>query len=105
LLLLLLLLTGLWMLSTAAAFPGFALGAWVWEFAFTCGCVLQAAHIARSDPGGRAILLVPAAFALASMVGPALSGQLYAPGAQHVLALAALTSMAPLAVLLWRRPR
>jgi predicted MFS family arabinose efflux permease len=102
---LLLLLTGLWMLSTAAAFPGFALGAWVWEFAFTCGCVLQAAHIARSDPGGRAILLVPAAFALASMVGPALSGQLYAPGAQHVLALAALTSMAPLAVLLWRRPR
>jgi MFS family permease len=102
---LLILLAGLAVLATATAFPGFALGAWVWEFAFTCGCVLQAAHIARSDPGGRAILLVPAAFALASMVGPALAGQLYAPGAQFVLALAALTSIAPLAVLLLRHRR
>jgi MFS family permease len=101
----LLLVAGLAMLAAATAFLGFALGAWVWEFAFTCGCVLQAAHIARSDPGGRAILLVPAAFALASMVGPALAGQLYAPGAHSVLALAALSSIAPLAVLVLRRIR
>lgn len=97
------LLTGLGLLAFAPGFMAYALGAWIWEFGFTCGCVLQAAHIARSDPGGRAILLVPAAFALASMVGPGLAGQLYAPGALGLLAMAALTSMAPLAVLTLRR--
>ena len=100
---LLLLLVGLALLATANAFSGFALGAWVWEFAFTCGCVLQAAHIARLDNSGRAILLVPAAFALASMVGPGVAGQLYAPGAHSVLVLATLTSVAPLLALLLRR--
>jgi hypothetical protein len=65
--------------------------------------VLQAAHIARCDPSGRAILLVPAAFALASMVGPGLAGQLFTPGAAQVLALAALSSLAPLAAVWIRR--
>ncbi|MGI9153416.1 MAG: hypothetical protein ACR2IY_06015 [Rubrivivax sp.] len=65
--------------------------------------MLQAAHIARQDPSGRAILLVPAAFALASMVGPGLAGQLYSPGAGAVLWLAALTSVVPLAAVLIRR--
>ena len=100
---LLLLAAGLALLATATGFPAFALGAWVWEFAFTCGCVLQAAHIARQDPSGRAILLVPAAFALASMVGPGLAGQLYVPGAAQVLLLAALTSVVPLAAVWIRR--
>lgn len=100
---LLLLVAGLALLATATGFPAFALGAWVWEFAFTCGCVLQAAHIARQDPSGRAILLVPAAFALASMVGPGLAGQLYVPGAAQVLLLAALTSVVPLAAVWIRR--
>jgi hypothetical protein len=100
---LLLLVAGLLLLASAAGFPAFALGAWVWEFAFTCGCVLQAAHIARQDPSGRAILLVPAAFALASMVGPGLAGQLYSPGAGAVLCLAALTSVVPLAAVLVKR--
>lgn len=100
---LLLLGAGLLLLASASGFTRFALGAWVWEFAFTCGCVLQAAHIARQDPSGRAILLVPAAFALASMVGPGLAGQLYTPGAAQVLVLAALTSVAPLAALWMRR--
>jgi predicted MFS family arabinose efflux permease len=100
---LLLLVAGLLLLASAAGFPAFALGAWVWEFAFTCGCVLQAAHIARQDPSGRAILLVPAAFALASMVGPGLAGQLYSPGAGAVLCLAALTSVGPLAAVLVKR--
>ena len=99
-----LLLVGLGLLGTASGFAGFALGAWVWEFAFTCGCVLQAAHIARQDPSGRAILLVPAAFALASMVGPGLAGQLFAPGAAQVLLLAGLTAAAPL-VGSWARRR
>jgi len=100
---LVLLAAGLLLLASAAGFPAFALGAWVWEFAFTCGCVLQAAHIARQDPSGRAILLVPAAFALASMVGPGLAGQLYVPGAAPVLWLAALTSVVPLAAVWFRR--
>ena len=100
---LLLLGAGLLLLASASGFTRFALGAWVWEFAFTCGCVLQAAHIARQDPSGRAILLVPAAFALASMVGPGLAGQLYTPGAAQVLVLAAVTSVAPLAALWIRR--
>ena len=100
---LLLLAAGLLLLASATGFPAFALGAWVWEFAFTCGCVLQAAHIARQDPSGRAILLVPAAFALASMVGPGLAGQLYEPGAMPVLWLAALTSVVPLTAVWFRR--
>jgi MFS family permease len=99
---LLLLGAGLLLLASASGFTRFALGAWVWEFAFTCGCVLQAAHIARQDPSGRAILLVPAAFALASMVGPGLAGQLYSPGAAMVLLLAALSSVVPWAAA-WRR--
>ena len=99
---LLLLGAGLLLLASASGFTRFALGAWVWEFAFTCGCVLQAAHIARQDPSGRAILLVPAAFALASMVGPGLAGQLYSPGALMVLLLAALSSVVPWAAALRR---
>ncbi|MEI8264808.1 MAG: MFS transporter [Betaproteobacteria bacterium] len=98
-----LLLCGLGLLGAASCFAGFALGAWIWEFAFTCGCVLQAAHIARRDPSGRAILLVPAAFALASMVGPGLAGQLFTPGAGQVLLLAALASVAPTAAVWVRR--
>jgi hypothetical protein len=88
---LLLLAAGLAGLGVAEGFVAFALGAWVWEFAFTCGCVLQAAQIARLDPGGRVIVLVPAAFALGSMTGPALAGQLFQagqPGALLLLALA-----------------
>ena len=100
---LLLLAFGLALLGTATGFPAFALGAWVWEFAFTCGCVLQAAHIARQDPSGRLILLVPAAFALASMIGPGLAGQMFTPGAVQVLLLAALTSVVPLAAVSVRR--
>lgn len=84
-------------------FVAFALGAWVWEFAFTCGCVLQTAGIARTDSGGRAVVLVPAAFALASMVGPGLAGQLLAAGSfSVVLAFALLSSLVPLLVMIVR---
>jgi len=79
---------GLLMLGAGSGFAAYAIGAWVWEFAFTCGCILQTAHIARCDPGGRAIVLVPAAFALGSMVGPAMAGQLFGTG--QVLALLAM---------------
>ncbi len=91
--------TGLLLLATGKTFVPFSLGAWVWEFSFTCGCVFQTAVIARSDPSGRAIVLVPAAFALSSMVGPGMAGYLVADGNFLALLAAALGStMVPLAV-------
>jgi predicted MFS family arabinose efflux permease len=95
---------GLALLVGAETFLPFALGAWIWEFAFTCGCVYQAAAIARSDPAGRAVMLVPAVFALSSMVGPAVAGQLAAGGSYGgVLALAAVCSVVPaLAYQFWQ---
>lgn len=84
------------LLATGTSFAPYAMGAWIWEFAFTCGCVYQAAAIARSDPSGRAVVLVPAVFACSSMVGPGLAGQLAAGGSfTGVLYLAALCSLVP----------
>lgn len=94
------LLGGLALLATAQGFVPYAAGAWLWEFAFTCGCVLQTAHIARTDANGRAVVLVPAAFALASMVGPGLAGKLMgaAGGTSQVLLLALASSCIPVLV-------
>lgn len=102
---------GLLLLGSADSFLPFALGAWIWEFAFTCGCVLQTAAIARRDASGRAVLLVPAAFAVSSMVGPALAGQLLAQGAANqflpLLVLALASSVVPMLAALvgvrWQR--
>ncbi len=97
---------GLALLSTAQTFLPFALGAWIWEFAFTCGCVYQAAAIARSDAAGRAVMLVPAVFALSSMVGPGVAGQLAEGGTYGgVLLLAAVCSVVPPLVYQWWQPR
>ena len=91
--------TGLLLLATGKTFVPFALGAWVWEFAFTCGCVFQTAAIARSDPSGRAIVLVPAAFALSSMVGPGVAGYLVADGNfLALLGMALGSTLVPLGV-------
>ncbi len=96
---------GLVLLQTASAFIGFALGAWIWEFAFTCGCVFHAASIARSDPSGRAVMLVPAVFALSSMAGPGLAGQIVAGGNYvGLLAFALASTLLPALVNLFRRP-
>ena len=95
---------GIGLLATAQGFAPYAAGAWLWEFAFTCGCVLQTAHIARTDTNGRAVVLVPAAFALASMVGPGLAGKLMgAQGHMPVLWLALASSVVPV-LALWLRP-
>lgn len=85
---------GIMLLGGGGSFVPFALGAWLWEFAFTCGCVLQAAAIARADAGGRAVMLVPAVFALASMAGPAIGGQLAASGGFGPTLLLALAAAA-----------
>ena len=97
---------GLALLASASTtgFVGFALGAWVWEFAFTCGCVFQTAAIARSDPSGRAITLVPGAFALSSMAGPGLAGQIVADGSFSGLLMFALVSSLVPVLAAWLRP-
>lgn len=89
-------MAGVALLASARGFVPYAAGAWVWEFAFTCGCVFQAAAIARSDPGGKAVMLVPAVFGFSSMVGPGLGGALIS-GSQYgpVLALAAGCALLP----------
>lgn len=96
---------GLTLLTGASGFAGFALGAWIWEFAFTCGCVFQTAAIARSDTSGRAVLLVPAVFALSSMAGPGLAGQLASGGSfGGLLGFALASTLVPvMASSLWRR--
>lgn len=98
---------GLILLAGSNGFLTFALGAWIWEFAFTCGCVFQTAVIARSDTSGRAIVLVPAVFACSSMVGPGLAGKLLAIGGfGPLLGLALVSSVVPLIVYtLWRPAR
>jgi hypothetical protein len=95
---------GLLLLGSASGFVGFAMGAWVWEFAFTCGCVFHAAVIARSDPSGRAVMLVPAVFAFSSMAGPGLAGQIYAgDNVVALLSFALGSSLLPVLVNLFRR--
>ena len=99
---------GLALLASASTtgFVGFALGAWVWEFAFTCGCVFQTAAIARSDASGRAVTLVPGVFALSSMAGPGLAGQIAADGSFGGLLVFALASSLVAVVASWpRRPQ
>ena len=81
---------GLALIAGAQSFVPFALGVWLWEFAFTCGCVFQSARIARSDASGRAVVLIPAVFALGSMLGPAAAGYLVAAGSFVPLLLLAL---------------
>lgn len=90
---------GLFLLTIGKTFMPFALGAWIWEFSFTCGCVFQTAAIARTDPSGRAIVLAPAVFALSSMVGPGLAGYLVSDGSfGALLGLALVSSLAPVIV-------
>ncbi len=97
--------TGLALLAVAHGFLPYALGAWIWEFSFSCSCVFQTAAIARSDAGGRAIVLVPAVFACSSMVGPGLAGRLLAGGDYGpLLALALASSLVPLTAYTLRRP-
>lgn len=90
---------GLFLLAIGKTFMPFALGAWIWEFSFTCGCVFQTATIARTDSNGRAIVLVPAVFAVSSMVGPGLAGYLLSDGNfDALLGLALISSLVPVIV-------
>jgi len=68
------------LLATKAGFAGFAAGAWIWEFFLTAGCIYQTATVARFDPSQRLVVLVPAAFAGSSMIGPPIAGRLIEAG-------------------------
>lgn len=93
---------GLVLLWRADSFITFALGAWIWEVGFTWGCVYQTAAVARLDPKGRGIMLIPTAFALSSMVGPGLAGQLFELGYAWLLLWALGSSL--VAALLFAGP-
>ncbi|WP_299725588.1 MFS transporter [uncultured Endozoicomonas sp.] len=84
---------GLALLWYANGFLPFAMGAWIWEVGFTWGCVYMTAMIAQLDSQGRAIMLIPAAFALSSMVGPAVAGMLIETSFVPLLMFAALSTI------------
>lgn len=91
-------LVGLVFLWHAEAFIGFALGAWVWEVGFTWGCVYMTATVARLDSKGQAILLIPAFFALSSMIGPGVAGMISRDGYTPVIWFALLSSVLAIGV-------
>ncbi|EKT4559789.1 MFS transporter [Pseudomonas putida] len=93
--------TGLLLLGNAEGFLMYAAGAWIWEVGFTWGCVYQTAAIARLDRSGRSIMLIPGAFALSSMAGPALAGQLVSEGFGVLLWLAAGCALIPVLAFTW----
>lgn len=84
---------GLLLLWRADGFVVFALGAWVWEVGFTWGCVYMTATVARLDSQGRAIMLIPAAFAVSSMVGPAAAGFLSVESFLPLLGFALISTL------------
>lgn len=81
---------GIVILQAADSFWPMAFGAWIWEAGFTIGCVYQIAAMSKLDPSNRLVVLVPAAFAISSFVGPAVGGQLTQSGSFTPLLIAAL---------------
>lgn len=71
---------GVALLASPSSFIVYALGAWIWESAFTICCVYQTAAIAKLDRSNKLVVLVPAAFAVSAFVGPELAGRLAESG-------------------------
>lgn len=95
---------GLALMGGASSFLPYAAGVWLWEFAFTCGCVFQTAGIARSESSGRAVMLIPAVFAFSSMAGPGMAGQIAAGGSfGGLLGVALASTLVPVLAHLARR--
>jgi len=85
------------LLGSSGGFAGYAAGAWLWELSLVASCVYQTAAISRLDSSNKAIMLVPAAFALAGTIGPALAGTLVAQhGFGALLTFGAVTAAIPL---------
>ncbi len=82
--------SGIALMAVAGSFWPMAFGAWIWEAGFTIGCVHQTAAMAKVDPSNRLVVLVPAAFAISSFIGPALGGWLTQDGSFTPLLVTAL---------------
>ena len=86
---------GIALLAMAQSFLPYAIGAWIWEVGLTFSCIFQTAAIARFDVSGRSIMLVPAAFALASMLGPGMAGFLIGGSFAPLLWVALVCALVP----------
>jgi len=88
---------GLYLLNVAGGIVAYAAGAWIWEFFLTVSCVYQTAAIARADQSNKAIILVPAAFAFAGTLGPAIAGHLVSSyGYIYLIGFATMTACIPM---------
>lgn len=101
LLVLLFITLGVVMLAFPRDFWIYASGAWIWEGAFTIGCVYQTAAIAKLDTSNRLVVLVPAAFAISAFIGPELAGRLAESGGFAPLFWLAIGCAAIPAVAFW----
>ena len=88
-------------LAAPSSFTIYALGAWIWEGAFTVCCVYQTAAIAKLDRSNKLVVLVPAAFAISAFVGPELAGRLAESGGFTPLFVLAVGCAAIPAVAYW----
>ncbi len=92
---------GVTLLAAPTSFMVYALGAWIWEGAFTICCVYQTAAIAKLDRSNKLVVLVPAAFAVSAFVGPELAGRLAESGGFTPLFLLAAGCAAIPALAYW----
>ena len=92
---------GVALLASPSSFIVYALGAWIWEGAFTLCCVYQTAAIAKLDRSNKLVVLVPAAFAVSSFVGPELAGRLAESGGFAPLFVFAVACAILPAVVYW----
>jgi len=102
---LLVLTLGVLMLANPVDFWIYAFGAWIWEGAFTIGCVYQTAAIAKLDRSNRLVVLVPAAFAVSAFIGPELAGRLAEAGGFAPLFVLAVACAAIPTVAFWNVDR
>lgn len=92
---------GVALLASPTSFMVYALGAWIWEGAFTLCCVYQTAAIAKLDRSNKLVVLVPAAFAVSAFVGPELAGRLAESGGFTPLFVLAVACAALPAIVYW----
>ncbi len=104
-LVLIVLSAGVLMLANPVNFWVYAFGAWVWEGAFTVGCVYQTAAIAKLDRSNRLVVLVPAAFAVSAFIGPELAGRLAESGGYTPLFVLAIVCAAIPSIAFWNSER
>lgn len=105
LLALVILMIGVAGLFFAPNFNTYMISSWIWEFGFTAGCIFQTAAIARMDPTGKVVTLVPAAFGLSMMFSGLLAeGIIIASSAQTLYLVVGALSLVPALYVYFGRP-